>query len=84
MNRPGVTKDGKIVMENYVDHVCPIVYIHWKKMLNHPTNFKAQGRNEVGMIIDKLEEMVVGSPTLVGVNNIHDTQPAICWDNNFF
>ena len=34
-----------------------------------PAKFKAQGPNEVQMINDKLEKMIVGSPTTMDVKN---------------
>ena len=35
------------------------------------------------MIIDKLEEAVVGSPTMAGAKKIYDTQPVILWGEYF-
>ena len=75
MNKNGMSKGGQIVMVTYVGNVFPRAYAHWNNMHNHPANFKAQVPNKVCMIIDKLEEMVVGYPTAVGVNKLYDTQP---------
>ena len=35
------------------------------------------------MIIDKLEEMIVGSPTTMDLKKLHDTQQEIFWNNCF-
>ena len=75
MNKNGMSKGGQIVMVIYVGNVLPRAYAHWNNMHNHPANFKAQLPNKVCMIIDKLEEMVVGYPTAVGVNKLYDNQP---------
>ena len=75
MNKNGMSKGGQIVMVTYVGNVFPRAYAHWNNMHNHPANFKAQVPNKVCTIIDKLEEMVVGYPTAVGVNKLYDTQP---------
>ena len=50
---------------------------------NQPAKFKAQGTNEVHMIIEKLEDMVLVSPEKVGTKKVYNTQPEICWDNYF-
>ena len=81
LNRTGVRKGGHIVMVNDVYHVLPREYMHWDKMHNHPDNFKSQGYDEVCIIIGKLEDMIVEYPTMVGVNNIYDNIPEICWEN---
>ena len=75
MNKNGMSKVGKIVMVTYVGNVFPRAYAQQNNTHNHSTNFKVQVPHTVCMIIGKLEEMVVGSPTAVGVNKLYDTQP---------
>ena len=57
--------------------------MHRHKIHNHPANFKTQVPNKVRISIDKLEEIVVGCPTAVGVKKIYYTQPEIFWNNYF-
>ena len=75
LNRPGVRKGGHIVMVTDVYHVLPRAYMHRDKVQNHPDNFNSQGHDEVCIIIGKLEDMIVGYPTMVGVNKIYDNKP---------
>ena len=44
--------------------------MHHNNMNNHPEKFKAQGPNEVCIIIENLEKMVVESPTPMGAKKI--------------
>ena len=47
-------------------------------------NFKAQGPNGVCTIINRLKDMIVGSPTMVGAKKILDNQTIIYWENYLF
>ena len=73
-----MNKGIQIVMVTDVDHVQQIAYVHWHKMHNHLFNFKSQRTNKVHVIIEKLEDMVVGYPKMVVVKKIYDNQPEIC------
>ena len=80
-NKPGGIKGGKIVMVTDVDCVLPRSYVNYHRINNHPENFEAQVPNKVCTIIEKMEDMVVGYPTNMGVKKIYDNQPLICWGN---
>ena len=56
------------------------VKVHRHKVNTHPTNFKVQENDKARMIIDKLEEMVVGFETTLGANKIYDNKTAIYWE----
>ena len=82
MNKSEVSKDGQIIMVTYVDHILPREYLHCNNMYNQPYNLRAQIPIEVVTITEKLEEMVVGSKTMMNAKKIYDIQPEIVWDNN--
>ena len=63
INKPGVGKDGQIALVSDVDCVCSRAYEHRHNIHTRPNNFKSQGSNKLCIIIDKLEEMVVGCQT---------------------
>ena len=62
-----------------VDFFFPRAYVNWNKVHNHPEKCKDQGSKKLHMVIDKLEEMELESPTMAGVKKLYDTQPEICW-----
>ena len=75
MNKPGTNKGGQIVIVTGVGCVRPRAYVDFHQINTHSEIFEAQGTNEVHMIIDKLEETVVGNLKNVGVKKIYDNQP---------
>ena len=67
-----------------VNHVTTRSYVHWNNIKNHPYNFRAQGPKKVCIHMNKYEDMVVGSPTIVYAKKIYYTQPEISWVNYFY
>ena len=57
----------KIEMVTDIYHISAISYVHMHKIQNHPDKIKAKVLNKVRKIIENLEEIVVGSPTMVDV-----------------
>ena len=78
-NKTGLRKDGEMVMVNDLDLFFSIVYVHLHNIQSHSDILKSQLTNKLFMIIGKLEEMVVGSPTELCVNKLYYNQPEICW-----
>ena len=83
-NIPVAKKGGQIVMVTDVDCAFPGVYTNGDNMNTHPDKFKTRLPNKVIMTIKKLEEMVLGSPTILGTKKLYNNQPEICWNKYLY
>eukprot|EP00957_Ditylum_brightwellii_P170011 12940326-Ditylum_brightwellii.AAC.1 len=81
LNKPGVSKEGQIVLICDQDWIHPHAYVYSHKIWDRPTGF-AEGINEVRMVIGKLDDMIIGEGDKQ-VKKIFTKRPAITWDDYF-
>eukprot|EP00957_Ditylum_brightwellii_P197862 15072857-Ditylum_brightwellii.AAC.1 len=65
-----------------VDHICPHAYVYWRKCWVQPTGFN-EVPNEVRMLMEKLDNIIIGESTNKNVKRIFKEEPALCFDNYF-
>jgi hypothetical protein len=80
--KPGVSKGGQTVLITDCDRLRPRAYVHRHKMHEKPIGWNKQGPNEVRMIMEKINQMVVGEGT-ANVRKIFTEKPHSTWDNHF-
>eukprot|EP00957_Ditylum_brightwellii_P209945 15364397-Ditylum_brightwellii.AAC.1 len=59
LNKPDICKGGQIVMPSDVDCIRSSVYMHRHKLHPKPAGCM-EGTNKVHMLMDQLEDMVIG------------------------
>jgi hypothetical protein len=60
LNKPGVCKGGQIVLLYDQDCIQLRAYVHRHKLWGKPAGFTAEGPNEARMLIDKIDDMIIG------------------------
>jgi len=85
LNKPGVCKGGQIVLLCDQDRIQPCEYVHQHKLWDKPAGFTAEGPNEARMLIDKIDDMIIGESMEENkhTKKIVTTRPGVTFDNYF-
>ena len=83
INKHGVFKGGHVFIVSGVDFIWPRAYVTQQNLWERLTGFKMEGPNEVRMILEKLDNMVIGVGHVETgkTRKIFKNKSGLCWYN---
>jgi hypothetical protein len=83
-NKSDKAKGGQIFLTSNVHWIHPRVYLHWHKLHDKPVGWNAMGQIELGLLMEQLEKIVVGTREVPnGMQKIFREKPHTTWDYYF-